>query len=358
MISLLFVACLPAETDQYPEIPIDTSIGNLDTDREPTEPDGVNDTGLADEEPEDSPPFDSGDQSEGGDCDPEGASIGLPLVSNPSFTVTVKEGEPYLTDLVAQDILFFPDGALSFMETNGTWEVFLPVGNRTMTLSGPSPEALTVHSVTPVLAPSGQLDDPHEGYVGANTVLQCQGERVAFFHAEYHQIGLPPIPNSPPPYHASMGRATAPLGSTAFAYDSPSWFLTASEPANYTPNKMAYGAGGGSIFDGGEYFYLYYYDWDGDQGVHVARACADRCGEQSTWRKWSGASFDSEAFSSDFLSPSGESSVIVPATPTGFDAFNVVSYNSYLNPTIVSATESDCLRNSLTEWIGEKGLRC
>ena len=103
---------------------------------------------------------------------------------------------------------------------------------------------------------------------------------------------------------------------------------------------MAYGAGGGSIFQYGDFYYLYYYDWDGDQGVHVARACAETCGENSTWRKWTGSGFDSEAFASDFLAPSGTSSVIVPATATGFDAFNVVSYNTYLDSYLmVSATE-------------------
>jgi len=253
-----------------------------------------------------------------------------------------------LTDLVNQGFLFFPDGALSFLESDGEWEVFLPVANKTMTLSGSSPESLSLQNIAPILEPSGQTTDSYEGYVGANSVLECNGERVAFFHAEYHQIGVPAFPNAPPPYHASMGRAIAPLDSTAFIYDTPSWFLTASQTANYNANKLAYGAGGGSIFDGGDYFYLYYYDWDGTQGVHIARACADTCGENLTWRKWTGTAFDSEAFGSDFLSPSGDSAAIVPATATGFDAFNVVSYNTYLDSYLmVSATEEGIsLRNS------------
>ena len=251
-------------------------------------------------------------------CSPTEPGIGLPEVSNPTFSVTVAESSPFLTDLVNQDILFFPDGALSFLENNGTWEVFLPVGNKTMTLSGASPETLTLQNTTPVLQPSGLTTDPHEGYVGANTVLECNAERVAFFHAEYHQIGVEPFPNAPPPYHATMGRATASSGTTNFAYDTPSWFLTSSGTANYTNNTMAYGAGGGSIFDGGSFYYLYYYDWDGDQGVHVARACKDTCGERSTWRKWDGHAFASETYSEDFLSPSGSSSVLIPATATGF----------------------------------------
>ena len=58
--------------------------------------------------------------------------------------------------------------------------------------------------------------------------------------------------------------------------------------------------------------------------------------------------FASEAFASDFLAPSGDSSVVVPATATGFDAFNVVSYNTYLDSYLmVSATEEGIgLRNS------------
>ena len=281
-------------------------------------------------------------------CSPDVSGIGLPLVSNPPFSVTVQEGVPYLSDLENQNILFYPDGALSFLHSEGLWEVFLPVGNKTMTLSGDSPESLTLQNTTPILAPTGQITDPFEGYVGANTVLECNDERIAFFHAEYHQIGVPPMPNAPPPYHATMGRATAPLGTTSFTYDEPSWFLTSSQTANYTSTKLAYGAGGGSIFDGGDFYFLYYYDWDGDQGVHVARACKDTCGEHLTWRKWMGSSFDSEAFSTDFLSPSGASSVIVPATATGFDAFNVVSYNTYLDSYLmISATEEGIgLRNS------------
>ena len=237
--------------------------------------------------------------------------------------------------MVDQDILFFPDGALS-LNSGGLWEVFLPwaIGPcRCPHITRVTP----LQNVTPVLEPSGQVTDPYE--LCEQTPCSSAMESGGSFHGEYHQIDVP-LPNAPPPYHASMGRATAPLGSTAFTYDTPSWFLTASEPANYNPNKMAYGAGGGSIFQYGEFYYLYYYDWDGDQGVHVARACAKTCGENSTWRKWTGSGFESEAFASDFLSPSGASSVIVPATPTGFDAFNVVSYNTYLDSYLmVSATE-------------------
>ena len=330
----------PIDTSSSTETNEDTSTTDEDT--------STTDTGeLVDTE--DTSITDTGeDEQDVLPCLPEESGIGLPLVSAPLFSVTVNEGVPYLTDLEAQNILFYPDGALSFLQAEGQWEVFLPVENKTMMLSGDSPESLTLQNPTPVLAPSGQITDPYEGYVGANTVLECNDERVAFFHAEYHQIGVPPIPNAPPPYHASMGRATAPLGTVNFTYDEPSWFLTSSQAANYNPSKLAYGAGGGSIFDGGDFYYLYYYDWDGDQGVHLARACKDTCGEHLTWRKWTGTGFDSEAFVTDFLSPSGTSSVIVPATATGFDAFNVVSYNTYLDSYLmISATEEGIgLRNS------------
>ena len=337
MLPILFWACSPNKPTY-----VDTAIEMVSEDSKVT-----NEA----EAPEDSPSIDSGDSEEDTvltPCDPEAPGVGLPLVSSPEFTVAVQEGAPFLTDLVAQDILFFPDGALSFLYSDGLWEVFLPVGNQTMTLSGSSPEAMSLQNSTPVLEPSGMPSDPYEGYVGANTVLECNDKRVAFFHAEYHQIGVPPLPDAPPPYHATMGRATAPIDSTEFTYDTPSWFLSASDVANYNPNKLAYGAGGGSIFDGGDFYFLYYYDWDGDQGLHVARACSDTCGEGSTWRKWTGAGFDSPAFSEDFLMPSGPSSVIVPATATGFDAFNVVSYNTYLDSYLmVSATEEGIsLRNS------------
>lgn len=347
MLTLFFLACSSNGTEKYSESDPDTTSQDSEAD------DTANSEPIGDTEDvveaEDTSVTDTGiEETEIISCNPDDPSIGLPLVSNPTFTVTVQEGAPYLTDLVNQDILFFPDGALSFLNSGGLWEVFLPVGNKTMTLSGDSPESLTLQNTTPTLEPSGQSSDPYEGYVGANSVLECNGERVAFFHAEYHQIGVPPFPDAPPPYHATMGRATAPLGSTMFSYDSPSWFLTASQPANYNENKLAYGAGGGSIFDGGDFYYLYYYDWDGDQGVHVARACADTCGENLTWRKWNDGAFASEAFSSDFLAPSGDSSVVVPATATGFDAFNVVSYNTYLDSYLmVSATEEGIgLRNS------------
>ena len=357
----LFFLCFAGTIACVDKYSIDTS-ESLDTDAETAPSTETNeDTGFIDtgdlEDIEDTSANDSGEESEPVPCSPEMSGIGLPVASNSTFSVTVQEGVPYLTELENQNILFYPDGALSFLHSEGLWEVFLPVGNKTMTLSGTSPESLVLQNTTPALAPTGQTTDPYEGYVGANTVLECNDERVAFFHAEYHQIGVPPLPNSPPPYHATMGRATSPLGTTSFTYDDPSWFLTSSQTANYNPNKMAYGAGGGSIFDGGDFYYLYYYDWDGDQGVHVARACKDTCGEHLTWRKWTGTAFDSEAFSTDFLSPSGASSVIVPATATGFDAFNVVSFNTYLDSYLmISATEEGLgLRSSANgiDW-GER----
>ena len=74
--------------------------------------------------------------------------------------------------------------------------------------------------------------------------------------------------------------------------------------------------------------------------VHVARTCAETCGEIQRGENGRDQGFDAEAFASDFLAPSGSSSVIVPATATGFDAFNVVSYNTYLDSYLmVSATE-------------------
>ena len=350
MLLFLFYSCAPIEAEKYPETITDTDAEDSEsaTDTGDTE-DTVVDDETGDTEDTSSTDTDSAeDDTEILPCNPEAVGIGLPLVSSPPFSVTVQEGEPYLIDLVDQNILFFPDGALSFLNSGNQWEVFLPVGNQTMTLSGSSPESLTLQNSSPVLEPSGQITDPYEGYIGANTVLECNGERVAFYHAEYHQIGVPAFPDAPPPYHATMGRATAPLGTTVFSPDNPSWFVTASQAANYNPNKLAYGAGGGAIFDGGDYYYLYYYDWDGDQGVHVARACADTCGEGSTWRKWTGSAFDAATFSSDFLQPSGPSSVIVPATAAGFDAFTVVSYNTYLDSYLmVSATEEGiALRNS------------
>lgn len=354
LISLVFTGIIGCgekqSTDTSEVVEVEPSPSS-DTEEEDT---GITDTG----DEIDTASTDSGEEDlEDVPCSPDASGIGLPLVSNSSFTVTVQAGAPFLTDLVNQNIFFYPDGALSFLQKEGLWEVFLPVGNKTMTLSGSSPDSLTLQNTTPVLAPSGQTTDPYEGYVGANTVLECNGTRAAFFHAEYHQIGLPPVPNSPPPYHATMGRATAPLDSTEFTYDEPSWFLTSSQSANYNPNKMAYGAGGGSIFEWGDFFYLYYYDWDGGQGVHIARACKESCGAQSTWRKWTGNAFDGEAFAADFLGPSGASSVILPATSTGFEAFNVVSYNTYLDSYLmVSATENGIsLRSSANgiDW-GER----
>ena len=110
----------------------------------------------------------------------------------------------------------------------------------------------------------------------------------------------------------------------------------------YAAPKEAYGAGGGAIFDpGGSYLYMYYFDWDGTQGVHLARACRSECGAPGTWRKWDGTGFVSEALGDSFLSPSGYSESILAAGPAEFDAFNVVSFNTYLNAYLmVSHTES------------------
>ena len=145
MLSFFYLACSSIETETYTEKEQYPEPLNSDTE----EP--VNDTGNSEiiDEPEDvvdpSVPDTGEEELEVNTCDPEVSGIGLPLVSSPTFTVTVQEGLPYLTDLVDQDILFFPDGALSFLNSGDLWEVFLPVGNKTMTLSGDSPESLTLH---------------------------------------------------------------------------------------------------------------------------------------------------------------------------------------------------------------------
>ena len=135
---------------------------------------------------------------------------------------------------------------------------------------------------------------------------------------------------------------TAPSGTANFLVDGDPCVLSSAGSPNYGLPKIAYGAGGGTLFDPGNGFlYLYYFDWDGTQGTHVARSCKEDCGAPGTWKKWDGSGFTSEAKPSQFLLPSGNSQVLVPVGPGQFDAFSSVSFNTYLNGYLmVSATEA------------------
>ena len=139
-----------------------------------------------------------------------------------------------------------------------------------------------------------------------------------------------------------MARATAPAGSASFQVDGDPVVVSSSGSPSYGLPKIAYGAGGGTVFDpGGDYLYLYYFDWDGPQGIHVARTCRDTCGAAGTWQKWNGTSFSEPGANSSFIGPSGSSQSVIPAGPGFFDAFSSVSFNTYLGAYLMaSATES------------------
>jgi len=276
-------------------------------------------------------------------CSPESAGTGLEDAESPLFSVAVESPSPFLTDLKSKGFQFYPDGNLTVLSGPEGLEVFLPVGTLTMRLVGPTLDGLVVSPSGPILAPSGDINTPHQGYAGANTVLDCSGSRYAFFHGENHAVtGLPTPPASAPPYHATMNRATALAGSTDFLVDASPSILSSAGAPSYSLPKIAYGAGGGTIFNpGSDYLYLYYFDWDGPQGIHLARACKAECGAAGTWRKWTGAGFASPAMPEQLLAPSGPSEALVPVSPGTFDAFSSISFNTYLNAYLmVSATEA------------------
>ena len=275
-------------------------------------------------------------------CDPQAAGTGLPPLSAPSFSVRAAPLTEAFPALSQSGMIHFPDGAVSFVPSGGGWEGYIAAGNASYRMTGSSPQAMSLASPQPVIAPSGDPQSPHHGYGGVTTVFPCGGELVAFFHGENHQIPAPPQPGSPPPYHASMCRATGPMGAGWFSVDATPWVLATGGQATYQAPKIAYGAGGGAVFDpGGDYLYLYYFDWEGSQGVHLARACKSGCGAPGTWRKYHNGAFTSDALGVGFLPPSGPSSVIVPTGPGAFDAFTTLSHNTYLNAYLMaSATES------------------
>ncbi len=357
----------PGAHDEEPDAPLDPPEAPADESDEPGAPDDEpgapdDEPGAPDEEPgppdeepgpsdgepgapDDEPPApddEPGAPDAPAGCDPEAPGAGLPAVTAPAFSVTVSAPAPIFRALSEAGLNHYPDSAVSFLRVGGGWEVLIAVGRETWRLVGGSPVDLRVAG--PALTPTGREADPHHGYAGVTSVVACDGGLTAFFHGEYHAIPVAPSPGCPAPYHASMARATAPPGAGAadFRVDDPAFVLTAAAPAVYRDRKCAYGAGGGSVFDpGGDYLYLYYYDWDAPNGLYLARTCRTDCGRAGTWRKLHGGAFDSEAMAGRFLDPSGPASAVVPASPGAFDAFPTVSYNAYLDAYLmVAATES------------------
>lgn len=274
-------------------------------------------------------------------CEPTAPGTGLVTLTAPNFSASISRSTPVFRTLTDNGKLHYPDGAVTFRPAGGSWEVYLASGRESYRLTGSSPTSVALDPASPVIAPTGSTSDPHHGYAGVTSVISCGGTLAAFFHGEYHAIPVTPWAECPAPYHASMARATSTGGST-FSVDTPAWFLTSSGTASYGAPKCAYGAGGGSIFDpGGDFLFLYYFDWDAPNGVYLARACKSECGQPGSWRKYHAGAFTGEASSSSFLSASGPSSAVVPTAGNTFDAFVVVSRNTYLDAYLmIAATES------------------
>ncbi len=277
--------------------------------------------------------------SEPGVCDPTAPGTGLTTTSTPSFSVAVSAPTLAFPSISNSGLTHYPDGAVSFLGGGGSWEAYFAATSKTYRLTGSSPTSMNLNPGSPVIAPTGNASTPHHAYAGATSVFDCGGARTAFFHAEFHQIPVAPQPNQAPPYHATMCRATG--GAASLTVDNPQWVLTSGGAAAYG-KKIAYGAGAGSIFDpGGDYLYMYYFDWDSSVGLNLARACRSTCGAPGSWRKWTGTGFSSDALGTNFLSTSGPSTSILPVGPGAFDAFTVVSFNTYLGAYLMaSATES------------------
>jgi len=275
-------------------------------------------------------------------CTPSMTGTGLVSLTAPTFSAAISTSVPVFRTLTDHGKMHYPDGAVTLRNTGADWEVYLASGRESYRLTGGSPTAVTLNPTTPVLAPTGSTSDPHHGYAGVTSVTSCGGTLTAFFHAEYHAIPVTPWPDCPAPYHASMARATAAGGGSTLLADTPPWVLTSSGTASYGAPKCAYGAGGGSVFDpGGDFLYMYYYDWDAPNGIYLARTCRSDCGGSGMWRKYVNGEFTGEAFSASFLDPSGPSTPLISAGGAAFDAFPVVSRNNYLNAYLmITATES------------------
>lgn len=335
-----------ASLDGAPDVAPDASKDGTQAD---APADGASEAPLPDADPGDAGGSDVGVDAQDGQvdaapasCDPGAAGLGLPTLNAPVFTAAVSASTPVFRTLSTHGKMHYPDGAVTIRDTGSGWEVYLSSGRESYRLTGTSPATATLDPVAPVIAPTGNDSEPHQGYAGVTTVTACGGALRAFFHAEYHQIPVTPWSECPAPYHASMARASASPGTTSFQPDAPAWFLTSSGVASYGAPKCAYGAGGGSVFDpGGDYLYLYYYDWDAPNGIYLARSCRDDCGAPGSWRKYQAGAFSTDASASSFLESSGPSSVVVPAGGSAFDAFPVVSRNTYLDAYLmIAATES------------------
>jgi len=276
-------------------------------------------------------------------CDPAAPGTGLVVHSAPTFSVAISASTHTFRSLTNYGITHYPDGAVSFVQTGSGWQAYLAARASSYRLTGASPTNLSLDPTNPLLAPTGQSQDPHEDYAGMTSVFACGGALVALFHAEYHAIPVTPTASCPAPYHASMARALSADNGASFAVGTPAWVLNSSGTASYQATKCAYGAGGGSVFDpGGDYLYMYSFDWDASpQGIYLARTCRSDCGAPGTWKKYNGGSFSSNALAANFLQSSGPATAIIPAGGGKFDAFQTVSYNSYLDSYLmVVATES------------------
>jgi len=276
-------------------------------------------------------------------CDPSAPGTGIAVLGPVrDFTVTVGPPRPAFRALTDEGIRHYPDSAVTFIHDSSQWVVYIAAGRDTYRLTGLQIEELSLLPSAPVLSPTGDPADPHHGYAGSGTAMECGGGLVMFFHAENHAMPGTITGCGAPAYYATMNRAMSADGGMTFVVDSPSAVVTSSHASAYRDPVCAYGAGGGSVTPMGEYLFMYYFDWNSPQyGLHLARACRNECGAPGSWRKYLEISFGSQAVGASFDEPSGDSTAIVRAEGGDFDAFVTVSRNTYLNAYLmVSATVS------------------
>lgn len=224
------------------------------------------------------------------------------------------------------DFINVPDGHISYIRQGEELRVWFPINVTSYLFVGPNFDSLQPHALdadgyaSPVLWPGE--DTFENGYAAFGSVVRGRQEKelLGFYHTETWKDFETRFS-----FTGSVAHATSYDGGVT--WQRKGQVVTGKNAS--PPGERISGAGQPSVIQVGEYLYMYYIDWNGQDpdAIHLARAPFASGGAPGSWEKWTTQGFG----------PSGmggySDPVILPPRDGAegeFAGIPSVSYNTYL----------------------------
>ena len=215
-------------------------------------------------------------------------------------------------------VQWYPDGHTSFIKRDdGSIAVWFAGGPYGYMATARNLNSLG-GEVRQVLNP-GSRESFDRNYAAPGSVIPGRNNQLLMlYHGEYH----PQTPNHFP-FNSGIGLAISGDGGASWQKKGQILKGKNDQPAT----DRVYGAGQPCAIIKGDYVYMYYIDWNGQEpdALHLARSPIDADCAPNSWEKFNNGKFENTGMNG----PS--TPVILPSERAGYAALPGVSWNSYLN---------------------------